>query len=73
MEPALAQYQSSRLHGMDCSRKYVIERCFMKEQLEAEKVKSVIDRCYLLSEVAEAIRYVEAGHTQGKVVITVAQ
>ena len=45
---------------------------FMKELLEAGKVKPVIDRCYPLSEVAEAIRYLEAGHAQGKVVITVA-
>jgi NADPH:quinone reductase-like Zn-dependent oxidoreductase len=44
---------------------------FMKELLEAGKVKSVIDRCYPLSEVAEAIRYLEAGLAQGKVVITV--
>jgi NADPH:quinone reductase-like Zn-dependent oxidoreductase len=46
---------------------------FMKELLEAGKVKPVIDRCYPLSEVAEAIRYLETGHAQGKVVITVAQ
>jgi NADPH:quinone reductase-like Zn-dependent oxidoreductase len=44
---------------------------FMRELLEAGKVKPVIDRCYPLSEVAEAIRYLEAGHAQGKVVITV--
>jgi NADPH:quinone reductase-like Zn-dependent oxidoreductase len=37
--------------------------------LESGKVKPVIDRCYPLSEVAEAIRYVEAGHAQGKVVV----
>jgi NADPH:quinone reductase-like Zn-dependent oxidoreductase len=44
---------------------------FMKELLEAGKVKPLIDRCYPLSEVADAIRYLEAGHAQGKVVITV--
>jgi NADPH:quinone reductase-like Zn-dependent oxidoreductase len=44
---------------------------FIKELLEAGKVKPVIDRCYPLSEVAEAIRYLEAGHAQGKIVITV--
>ncbi len=45
----------------------------MKELLEASKVVPVIDRRYPLREVAEALRYVEAGHAQGKVVITVEQ
>ncbi|NCF67576.1 MAG: zinc-binding dehydrogenase [Chloroflexi bacterium] len=44
---------------------------FIKELLEAGEVVPVIDRRYLLSEVAEAIRYLEEGHAQGKVVITV--
>ena len=43
---------------------------FMKELLEAGKVVPVIERRYPLSEVAEALRYLEAGHAQGKVVIT---
>jgi len=42
----------------------------LKELLEAEKVTPIIDRTYTLSEVPEAIRYLEAGHAQGKVVIT---
>jgi len=45
----------------------------MKELLEAGKVVPVIDRRYPLSEVPEAFRYVEEGHAQGKVVITVEQ
>ncbi|WP_342543660.1 NAD(P)-dependent alcohol dehydrogenase [Paenisporosarcina sp. FSL H8-0542] len=44
---------------------------FMKELLEAGKVKPVIDRCYKFSEVPDAFRYFEEGHAQGKVVITV--
>jgi NADPH:quinone reductase-like Zn-dependent oxidoreductase len=46
---------------------------FMKELLEAGKVKPVIDRSYPLSEVADAFRYYEEGHARGKVVITVKQ
>ncbi|MES2731924.1 MAG: NAD(P)-dependent alcohol dehydrogenase [Bacteroidota bacterium] len=36
---------------------------------EAGKVLPIIDRCYTLSEVAEAVRYLGEGHTKGKVVI----
>jgi len=43
---------------------------FMKELFEAGKVKPVIDKCYPLSEVAEALRYFGEGHAKGKVVIT---
>jgi NADPH:quinone reductase-like Zn-dependent oxidoreductase len=46
---------------------------FVKVLLEAGKVKPVIDRRYPLSEAAKAIQYLEEGHAQGKVVITVAQ
>ena len=44
---------------------------FVKELLEAGKVVPVIDRCYPLSEAAEALRHYGEGHSQGKVVITV--
>jgi NADPH:quinone reductase-like Zn-dependent oxidoreductase len=44
---------------------------FLKELLEAGKVVPVIDRRYPLSDAAEAIRYLEEGHAQGKVVISV--
>jgi NADPH:quinone reductase-like Zn-dependent oxidoreductase len=43
----------------------------LKELIEAGKVTPVIDRTYPLSEVPEAIRYLEEGHARGKVVITV--
>jgi NADPH:quinone reductase-like Zn-dependent oxidoreductase len=44
----------------------------MKELIEAGKVTPVIDRRFALRDVADALRYLEAGHAQGKVVITVA-
>jgi NADPH:quinone reductase-like Zn-dependent oxidoreductase len=43
----------------------------LKELIEAGKVTPVIDRTYPLSDTPEAIRYLEAGHARGKVVITV--
>jgi NADPH:quinone reductase-like Zn-dependent oxidoreductase len=43
---------------------------FMKELLEAGKVVPVIDRCYPLNEIAEALSYYGEGHARGKVVIT---
>ena len=44
---------------------------FMTELLEAGSVVPVIDRCYPLSEVGDALRYLEEGHATGKVIITV--
>jgi NADPH:quinone reductase-like Zn-dependent oxidoreductase len=38
--------------------------------MQSGKIKPVIDRTYKLSEVPEAVRYVEEGHARGKVVIT---
>jgi 2-desacetyl-2-hydroxyethyl bacteriochlorophyllide A dehydrogenase len=44
---------------------------FMKELIEEGKVMPVIDRSYSLSEVPDAFRYFEEGHSQGKVIIEI--
>jgi NADPH:quinone reductase-like Zn-dependent oxidoreductase len=44
----------------------------LAELLESGKVVPVIDKRYPLTEVAEALRYLGAGHARGKLVITVA-
>jgi NADPH:quinone reductase-like Zn-dependent oxidoreductase len=43
---------------------------FLKQLIETGTLTPVIDRTYSLSEVPEAIRYLEEGHTRGKVVVT---
>jgi len=66
----LISMTGSKKVGQLSHKPIVKDLVFMKELLEAGKVVPVIDRRYPLSEVADAMRYFEEGHPQGKVVIT---
>jgi NADPH:quinone reductase-like Zn-dependent oxidoreductase len=45
----------------------------LKELIETGKVTPVIDKTFPLSEVSEAIRYLESGQARGKLVVTVGE
>jgi NADPH:quinone reductase-like Zn-dependent oxidoreductase len=66
----LSPFVSQRLKPFEAKRKSE-DLQVLRELIEAGKVTPVIDRTYPLSDVPEAIRYLEEGHARGKVVITV--
>lgn len=66
----LSPFVSQRLAPFEAKRSKQ-DLQVLKELIEAGKVTPVIDRTYPLSEVPEAIRYLEEGHARGKVVVTV--
>src|SRR5215218_8563953 len=66
----LSPFVSQKL-GTFVNRENHEDLLVLKELIESGKVTPVIDRTYLLSDVPEAIRYLEEGHARGKVVISV--
>jgi len=71
--PVLSRTGSQKMGSMWIATINQKDLVYVKELLEAGKVVPVIDKSYPLRDTAEAIRYLEKAHAQGKVVITLDQ
>ena len=68
--PALSPFVSQRMRAFVATASHE-DLVYVKNLLEAGKLTPIIDRTCPLSETSQAISYVEEGHAQGKVIITV--
>jgi NADPH:quinone reductase-like Zn-dependent oxidoreductase len=61
----------SQKMGMMMAQPTKDDLTILADLMQSGKVKPVIDRTYPLSQIADAIRYLEEGHARGKVIISV--
>jgi NADPH:quinone reductase-like Zn-dependent oxidoreductase len=69
--PLMSRNGGKKMGSMGVAKVNSKDLVYLGELLAAGKIAPVIDRRYPLSEIAEAFRYIEDTHAQGKVVITV--
>ncbi|MCX6079325.1 MAG: NAD(P)-dependent alcohol dehydrogenase [Chloroflexi bacterium] len=69
--PWISMTGSKKMGNMGVAKPNQNDLVIIKELIERGKVRPVVDKCFPLNRTAEAIRYLEEGHAQGKVVITV--
>lgn len=70
--PVISRFGRKKMCSMGTVKPNTADLVFMNHLLEEGKVKAVVDRCYPLSETAEAMHFFESGQVQGRVVISVA-
>jgi NADPH:quinone reductase-like Zn-dependent oxidoreductase len=70
--PLLSRRGGQQLRSMGSAKPSQKDLLVMQEMLATGKVVPVLDRCYPLHEVPDALRYVGEGHAKGKVVIILA-
>jgi NADPH:quinone reductase-like Zn-dependent oxidoreductase len=73
LAPLVSKIGSKKMISMGITKINQPDLVFMAELLEAGKVIPIIDRCYPLSETAEAFKYLLKEHAKTKVVITMPQ
>jgi NADPH:quinone reductase-like Zn-dependent oxidoreductase len=70
--PLLSRNNGKKLSFMGIAKMNRTDLDVIKQFLEADKIVPVIDKCYCLADVAQAVRYLAEEHAKGKVVITLA-
>jgi NADPH:quinone reductase-like Zn-dependent oxidoreductase len=68
--PLLSRNAGKKMGSMGIAKINQKDLVYLGELLAAGKIVPIIDQCYPLSEIAEAFRYIENTHAQGKIVIT---